>query len=281
MGYMGTGLKKENYTREPRKFFEKRRELSSHQTIRSSASITKSDYHVAGSDWIDKREKRWLKILKVSIGLSTLLFLAYALTIDPIIQRKAREEFEKKYFPALYKTCGSDLQKLVWLHESIPMLHKMNFHTGGYLSIVIKSPDFVYKGDYQGGDNIVNLGGSWNKDYQKFSIHNGILYVDRVNKRYYVPKNWAFIYNGNIHQDVTSGKLFPVLRLTREDFEEFDCDLEDGSFESFSINEHRQLFVDLELYQYGRYEIMAWEMPFEAGRGWSKLDKNVYWRRKA
>ena len=280
MGYMGFGMKKENYTRKPHKAFEKYKDLYEQKTIRSGACITKGAFYISGSGWIDVREKKWLKITKAAFIFTIALIVIYVLAIDPYIKKIQRQQFEQTYFEGFYQTGKERIQKLAVMYKPLPHVYKMELSFYGQLSVVVKSDDFVFKHNREGGDNIINLADySHYPKYQDFSVENGVLFVDRTDKRYYVLDHWAIFYDGDINTDEHADAILSVLKLKRSELEELICDLQDLGLRELQIDDRKRLHLTMNLYAYGTYEVIVRDGVVKAGTPRTQLDDNVFWRR--
>ncbi len=279
---MGFGMKKENYTRRPRKAFENYKELTKEDSIRSHSRLDRDSYGIYSGNFESTSGSKFRRMIKLFFLVPLLFAVIYFLAYRPISYYFKKKNFESEFFPRLYSQNINEFEQILDFSKSLSAAHKFELKRHGSIFFVVKTPNYIYHEALPEQDHFLKLKEPWSENYQDLSIENNVLYVNRVDRKYYVLNDWAVSYEGSLSDTLSMDKILPLIFVNRKLVADCKENLERTGVREFILSEKGNLRLVLSKTTYGTYEIITSRNPpdLKSYLVSGQLAENVYWVKK-
>jgi hypothetical protein len=269
MGYMGFGMQKENYTRKPKKAFEKYKEkfdlergTEGDQT--NSAKFERRPFKHFVESWI-------FKITFFFVVCAFLFYSAWEFVLKQSIYEYARHRFEKHDIGSFYNANRSMLSNLLrFAKENKDRLQTLEYLSESAFSITLHN-----------GEHGSTIYASFEKDHVYDSVKNGVVILT---KGLPIQKPWEYRLQFNLDD----AQRYQVLQYLQQEKDQLKWILSQMKAQRMSIrNEGDVVSIFLTHPDFGLYEfifveasqrIVSEPSKYSTIRLGCLIDGSVYWR---
>lgn len=292
MGYMGFGMRKENYSRKPKRAFTKLKEVYGHDMDipKSKNKIkTKGPISFKKHDYKPFYQTRIYKITKRSIVALVFCSLIWAIFIQSHYDKYQKDQFEAQGFAEYYKAEMSHLSQLFEIldKQRNKLVSIRYFPLTGDYNLRIKHPS-VHEAMNSTDIHFARFdGGSQNFRKTNDDAIDGHIIILKRQTSIIHEDNWVYAMNKVVASQIPSS-IIKYLEMDEVDFLKFLA-MTAKLGEKIKI-ETGTIYADFHHDDFGYYDIIYSEYELKSstvlkyGSRYKnlvgKLDDNVYWTRQ-
>ncbi|BDD06699.1 hypothetical protein [Aureibacter tunicatorum] len=276
MGYMGFGMNKENYERQPKEFYTNQREINKKDT-----AFTKNNPDAPKIKKEEILNKPYFKTLGDTLFLKIFKFLVLVFLLGSIFKLSFFDPWlndyeKKKYKETLINAYSTDHNFLLNSNEKLLLNYFQIDMSMNTTLILSKGYPISVSAEYLRHPDLIKIG-TWNSKVTNFELINSQLRVIQKDTVRILEKNWILFYQN----DTIDSQYISALKNLNIDvnyINELRGILKANGYSELKF-EKGQTIITVSNKVMGDYQYIRSEKPLKNGVSVIKLDSVTYLRK--